>query len=459
METMRPPTQLECTRHAIPNEPTPCAIVPNDDDDNVISIQLPYNPNAPTEPELWSGNFHLISLHGSIEHIALDTKCIKDSLNFMAKYISNKKVNPKSANDLKDFDGIGDSVWNFISMVYQSSWDSFLTDNKSKSLREKMASKFSPRITPTNAQKNSKDLSKSVPVSFDKVLPPPPLPAKSAKEVNAISKYFQNKKPSTENKKKEGANPTKSYAQASKSHASTSDVLKIKEAFPALNTKKIDQVNNIVKENLKPKPKIQMTTKSPSRKQVIITMSKDNINAFMKNSSLHAANINRQLCNAKSEVFIDYIRADLLGITIVTSKVCQQSDLLIINQYVKNTNDVNALQVKEPYLPKLKSYLKIIGIPFYPHANSQEHLTSSDIELILKQNHIFDNISLASRPRVIKVSPKSDMSIIWIDIWDVQSGSNAKMLINRCFNVGQYIATIWEANMNPDVPQCKNCWK
>jgi len=76
----------------------------------------------------------------------------------MAKYISNKKINPKNTNDLKDFDSIGDSVWNFISMVYQASWDSLLTDNKSKSLREKIASKFSPRIALTNAQKNIKVL-------------------------------------------------------------------------------------------------------------------------------------------------------------------------------------------------------------------------------------------------------------------------------------------------------------
>jgi len=129
----------------------------------------------------------------------------------MAKYISNKKVNPKNANNLKNFDGIGDSVWNFISMVYQASWDSFLTDNKSKSLREKIASKFSPRIALTSAQKNSKDLPKLVSISFDKVSLPLPLPAKSAKEVNTISKYFQNKKPLIENKKNEGSNPTKSY--------------------------------------------------------------------------------------------------------------------------------------------------------------------------------------------------------------------------------------------------------
>ena len=200
-------------------------------------------------------------------------------------------------------------------------------------------------------------------------------------------------------------------------------------------------------------------TKGPSRKQVIISMSGENINNFMKNSSLHVANINRLLRNTKSDILIDYIRSDPTCVTIITNKFSQQSDMSIIDQYVKNSNDINTLQVEEPRLPISKSYLKIIGIPFFPHANSQDKLMLNDIELILKQNHIFDNISLASKPRVIKVSPKSDMSIVWIDIWDIQSGSNAKMLINRCFNVRSYITTIWGANMNPGVPQCKNCWK
>ena len=202
-----------------------------------------------------------------------------------------------------------------------------------------------------------------------------------------------------------------------------------------------------------------MMTKGPSRKQVIILMSGDNINNFIKNSSLHVANINRLLHNAKSDVLINYIQLDPTGVIFVTNKVSQQSNMSIIDQYIKNSNDINSLQVEEPRLPKSKSYLKIIGILFFPYANSQEKLTSNDIKLILKQNHIFDNISLASKPRVIKVSLRSDMSIVWIDIWDVQSRSNAKMLINRCFNVERYIATIQGANMNLGIPQCKNCWK
>ena len=363
------------------------------------------------EPDLWSGNFHPISLHRSIKQIALDTKNIKDSLNFIVRYISNKKVNPKTANDFKDFDGIGDAVWNFISSVYQSSWDSLYTDNKTITLREKISTKFTLKIALSSNMKTNKMVSKLVPASIDKVPPPPLLSAKMAKEVNTISKYFQNNKPLND-KFKDGPKPSKSYAQASKPTVSTAEDLKIKKTFPALSAEKINQVNNIVNESSKPKPRIQMTTKGLSRKQVIIPMSKENVKLFIKNSSFHVSSINKQLQNAKTEILVDYIWAEPLGITVVTNKVAQSSDLMLINQYIKNSNDVNALQVEEPRLPKSKSYLKIIGIPYYPHSNTQDHLTSSNIKTILKQNQIFDNISLASRPRVIKVSPKSDMSIV-----------------------------------------------
>ncbi len=71
----------------------------------------------------------------------------------------------------------------------------------------------------------------------------------------------------------------------------------------------------------------------------------------MKNLALHVTNINRQLQNAKSEVLVDYIQSDPLGITVITNKVSQQSNLQIIDQYIKNSSDINALQVEEPYLP------------------------------------------------------------------------------------------------------------
>jgi len=81
------------------------------------------------------------------------------------------------------------------------------------------------------------------------------------------------------------------------------------------------------------------------------------------------------------------------------------------------------------------------------------------VETIIKNNHIFNNIIIASRLKVIKISLKSDMAIIWLNIWDVQSGNKAKSLINWYFNIGSFIVTVQGENMNIGVPQCKNCWK
>ena len=276
-------------------------------EENVINIQIPYDPNVPTEPELWSGSFYPISLHGSMEHFALDSKNIKVTLNFLAKYILNKQVNGNAANDLSDFDGMGDAIWNFISAVYGAKWDVLHTDNKTNNLRAKISSKFTPRIPVPNGN-IKKDIPKSNLVTINKAPPLPPLPAKSKKEINAISKYFHPKKSAVEtNNQTSKPNSGKSYTQASKPSVNTSEVLKIKEAFPSLNAEKIDQVNNIVNGQNKTKPRIKMTTKGPSRKHIIIPMSGDNILSFMKNSSAHVANINRALRNAKTDVLVDYI--------------------------------------------------------------------------------------------------------------------------------------------------------
>jgi len=88
--------------------------------DAVINISLPYNPNNLTEPDLWDGSFHSISLYSSMKHLASDTKNIKDSLNFMSKYILNKQVDLVKSNDLNDFKSIGEVLWNLIFLVYQS---------------------------------------------------------------------------------------------------------------------------------------------------------------------------------------------------------------------------------------------------------------------------------------------------------------------------------------------------
>ena len=148
------------------------------------------------------------------------------------------------------------------------------------------------------------------------------------------------------------------------------------------------------------------------------------------------------LRNAKLEVLVDFIQSDASSVTVITNKVTVQSDLYIIENYIKMIDDIDSINIDTSHLPQSKFYLKIIGIPYFLYNNLNKCLTPNDVENIIKQNQIFDNVVLVLKPCIIKVSPKSNMLIIWIDIWDVQSGSKAKGLINRCFNIGRFIATI-----------------
>ena len=163
----------------------------------------------------------------------------------MAKYISNKQIEPAKANNLMDFNSIGDAVWNFISSVYKSNWDSLYMDNKTNTLRRKITAKFTPKIQLV-LKRPAKETSKSILASIEKISPP--IPAKSQKEINIISKYSKNKQIEIKNP---GTN--KFYAQVSKQDTSTSDVIKIKDMFPSIGAKKIDQINEIIKGSPKAK--------------------------------------------------------------------------------------------------------------------------------------------------------------------------------------------------------------
>ena len=237
------------------------------------------------------------------------------------------------------------------------------------------------------------------------------------------------------------------------------DTLKIKKMFPNLPNKKINIVQKVINSDKgKPKPKINMTTKGPSHKQVIVPINNKLAKRFTKNSSMHIINLSCALKNILLNTIADFIHTEDKGIVITTNSVFLPSDLQEIKKYVKNSLTTDAEQILSLRLLQSKSYLKIMDIS-YISERTNIWLSSDEIENILKNNHVFNNIILASKPQVIKVSPQSNMSIIWIDIWDTQNGSNTKKIINRCFNVESFIATVRGANINPDVLQCKNCWK
>ena len=133
-----------------------------------------------------------------MEYLASDALNIKESLIRMKKYISGKSINSAKANDVKDLMGMGKALWKFINAVYKLQWDTLYVDNNT-TFRSTVKMKFNPQIKNTSTPSKSKEV---INPTFVSPIPPPIL-AKSLKEVKEISKYF---------KKIENPTPKKSYA-------------------------------------------------------------------------------------------------------------------------------------------------------------------------------------------------------------------------------------------------------
>ena len=400
---------------------------------------IPYETNMPADPNLWDGHFGPISLFGTNEFLQSDAYNVSCSLIRMAEFIRQRNITNRDGNKIPQIDSFREAVFNFIMAIYKAGWDKLFTSDKN-TLRQKIRTQFSD-LTPRDQNTGKRNTVEKIPPPISKRLP--------HKQVEEVRKRL-------EQKKSKEKNLTKSYAQVS---SLANDILKLRDAFPALPNKKIIEIHNTILNTTQPKgkKKISITTKGPSRKQTIVPLLGKHILSIMNNAGLHVNSINGLLKGIKSTLRAEFIRSAIESIIITTNNVPATSDLLVIERYVKSIEGIGLNEVAAPQLPQSKSYLKITGIPYMQPSGLA--ITSEDITNYLKNSDLFKGTTLAAKPHVIKVSPKSDMAIIWVDIWDSQNGSKAKMLINHSFNFGRYIATFRGTSMNPGIPQCHNCWK
>ena len=171
------------------------------------------------------------------------------SLNQMSKYILNKSVERGKVNDFDNLKGIDKMAWDFISAIYNSDWDALSIDNNI-SFRNKVASKFTLKISNINNPKNKDSKSDNKLATVSRL--PPPIPAKLPKEVKNIVKFFKKNE-----KSKEKETLRKYYAQASSLDNNTKEVLKIKKAFSNLQEKKIEKNSENYQQQCQTKTKTQ----------------------------------------------------------------------------------------------------------------------------------------------------------------------------------------------------------
>ena len=152
----------------------------------------------------------------------------------MAKYIKNKKININKSNEVSDLKGIGEATWNFLSAIYNLGQDLLIADKKKNSFKQKVASKFTPKLnsvkTSKRGEKNTNKLA-----SIERLLPP--ILARMPKKVKEISKFFK-----MNNLKPGGKNNRKSYAQKTQLVNNIREIFKIKEMFLNLQANKIKNI-------------------------------------------------------------------------------------------------------------------------------------------------------------------------------------------------------------------------
>ena len=110
---------------------------------NMFNINLSYDIDQALDLEEWDGDFCTTLLYGAMKYLVSDVKNIKDFLWRMGKYIRGKSIN-SNPNNIKDLEGISKAVWEFLSSIYNSYWNSLYIDDTNITFRNKISSKFTP---------------------------------------------------------------------------------------------------------------------------------------------------------------------------------------------------------------------------------------------------------------------------------------------------------------------------
>ena len=144
-------------------------------------------------------------------------------------------------------------------------------------------------------------------------------------------------------------------------------------------------------------------------------MSTNNNERIIIQTSKYIKNINRLLKSIKSEIVADYIQLNNKGIIVTPNKVVASSDLNMVEKYIKNLNNINSSNIISLRLSQSKSYLKILGILYFVE-DTNLPIISNIIKRVIQSNYIFNDLVLASYFQVIKTFPKSDITVVWINI-------------------------------------------
>ena len=259
---------------------------------------LNYGGNQPAILSSWDGAHHALSIFGTDQTAEIDAINMAQSTTRIIKFIKNNPADKKAL--AREFVNVTKGFWNLISAIYSSKWDLLPVENGKTfhtlvgrnilSNYVKLSLVKQPEATKTQPSMPSNTTNPKIPTA------PPPNKTMGSNEKKAPAPKPMNKK--------------KSYVEASKTNqlSNIDDVIRVKEVFSELSANEVGKMLKAKNSNGEmKKPKINMTTRGQSRREVIIPMAKTNTELIVNSVHIHISNVNKCLKNSKSNIFADFI--------------------------------------------------------------------------------------------------------------------------------------------------------
>ena len=139
---------------------------------------------------------------------------------------------------------------------------------------------------------------------------------------------------------------------------------------------------------------------------------------------------------------VESFRLSYGGLCLSTTSVPPPSDLSRMETFVCTLIPKgSSVRCK---VPSLRSFCKLIGVPFLCGGNP---INSKNASFILASSVYKDSIRLATPPRIVCDSRQADTCTIYFNIWDSQTGSQMKSFVDHSLNVGNVVCFFCKASM------------
>ncbi|KXN92520.1 hypothetical protein AN958_05375 [Leucoagaricus sp. SymC.cos] len=276
--------------------------------------------------------------------------------------------------------------------------------------------------------------------------------------------------------------PAKSYAVASCSNAPTPSTIATKQVVDLVELVKLygdklpaDRIaamhqaavgdansGNTNNTSIPQKKKfiVKLTTRGPTCKQVLIPYSEMVTITCLQRHHHILETVNHGLINQHSKLCVlamsEGCSGAVFGLAFSTNLVPTPGECDIIHEWLSKAIQCDKDKVPIPRVPMSKSYLKITGVNFYTptdwHDDGSNQLMADDVLYVMNRNPLFENITLAFPPRVMRATPHSDMAIIWSSLKEL--GIHSRRLdaeLSSIHSVNNHIIVIAYGNVPPSI--------